>query len=454
MLPDGFIQRMRPYLGAELDALVEALCEGAPVRALRAAGQADAADVLTHLSDFSPRPIPYEADGFYFEGEGIGHTPMHHAGGIYVQDPGAMAAVAALDIPEDARVLDLCAAPGGKSSQVARHLTEGFLIANEVIPSRARITVSNVERLGLCRTAVTSLEPKVLAELYGAYFDLVIVDAPCSGEGMFRKNEQALTEWSEEGVLRCAERQAHILDCAAHTVTPGGRLLYSTCTFSPEENEMTVDAFLGRHRDFHLIAPSARVLPYTAPGLPLCYKHMDDPALCRRFYPHISPGEGQFFAVLERENDEGLKTIVCKNAALPLTKRLSSVVQPFLKDVLTDTDGLLPNTVGERLVLLPEGANVPPHGVFAAGVAIGEVRGEVLKPHHQLFSALGHRFRRQLSLAEDDARLAAYLRGEEIADGSPDGYCAVLYGTLPLGGGKCSGGRVKNHYPKGLRRTL
>lgn len=453
MLPEGFIKRMTPILGEEAEALFHALTEHVPVRAFRVGHKAKDTDVSVLLKEFSPRPIPYEKNGYYFDGEGIGNTPLHHAGGIYVQDPGAMAALCAVDVPEDARVLDVCAAPGGKSSQALKHLTTGFLISNEIIPSRAKITVSNMERLGYTHSMVTCMDTDALASLYEAYFDLVIVDAPCSGEGMFRKNEQALSEWSEEAVLRCAERQAYILDRACTTVAAGGRLLYSTCTFSPEENELTVDAFLDRHPDFHLVAPHPRTLPFTAPGLDLCYKHIKKPEYCRRFYPHISPGEGQFFAVLERDDVSILPTIHYKNALSAPSKATVSSLQTFIKDTLRVPNGLTLGTLGDRPILAPPDLPVPPRGVFSAGVLLGELRGSILRPHHSLFSALGHAFHRQTDLLDSDPRLGAYLRGEEIADTGEDGYCAVLYEGMPLGGGKRTGGRVKNHYPKGLRRA-
>ncbi|MBQ7314456.1 MAG: hypothetical protein IJW83_00395 [Clostridia bacterium] len=452
MLPDGFLKRMRPLLGEDFAPLIEALTEQEPVRAMRRTSKGRSLSPDALLSDFAPTPVPYEADGFYFVGEGIGHTPAHHAGAIYVQDPGAMAAVAAVDIAPDARIVDLCAAPGGKSSQAQRALGEdGFLLANEIHPSRAKTVVSNVERLGMLRTMVTNLDTGTLCSLYDGYFDLAIVDAPCSGEGMFRKNEQALTEWSEEGVARCAERQAVILDHAATMVRPGGRILYSTCTFSPEENELCIDAFLDRHPDYTLVAPHPRVLPYTKPGLDLPYKHIQQVDFCRRFYPHIAPGEGQFFAVLQRTDGANLSTMLYKDASFPCQKTQKACIESFLKEHIDRPASLELRIVGDRPVLCPRGIAVPPRAVFSAGVLVGEVRGERVLPHHQLFSALGHAFRRSVELHDGDERIAAYLRGEEIADVGDDGFCAVRYEGVTIGGGKRSGHRVKNHYPKGLR---
>ncbi len=452
MLPNGYAQRMRPFLGEDLDALLDALTQEEAVRALRRTAHDATFCVDDHLRSFSPTPIPYAADGYYFTGEGIGHTAAHHAGAIYVQDPGAMAAVCAIDIAADARVVDLCASPGGKSAQAASALGEGgFLLSNEIHPTRAKVLVSNIERLGLSHAMVTNLDTGALSALFDGYFDVAIVDAPCSGEGMFRKNEQACDEWSEEHVLLCARRQAQILDNAATMVRPGGRILYSTCTFSPEENELTVDAFLDRHPEYTLQAPHPRVLPYTKPGLDLPYRHIQDPQFCRRFYPHIAPGEGQFFAVLQRTDGDDLPTILYKDASKPCAKVQQGVIDRFLCEHLTQLPNLELRCVGERAVLVPSGIAVMPRAVFSAGILVGEVRGDRLLPHHQLFSALGHRFRQRLDLTDADTRIRAYLRGEEIDAPQVSGFCAVCYEGVSIGGGKGSGGRVKNHYPKGLR---
>ncbi len=452
MLPGGFIQRMRPLLGEDFSLLADALTGEAAVRAVRRTAKRGSFSVTDALKEFSPRPVPYEPNGYYIDRDGIGHTPAHHAGAVYVQDPGAMSAVAALDIRADMRIVDLCASPGGKSSQAAYTLGDsGFLLANEIHPARAKILVSNFERLGLTQAMVTNLDTASLSSLYKNFFDIAIVDAPCSGEGMFRKNPQARSEWSEENVRLCARRQAKILDDAATMVRPGGRLLYATCTFSPEEDEMTVDAFLCRHPEYTLTAPNPRVLAYTKPGLDLPYKAIKNVEFCRRFYPHIAPGEGQFFAVLERKDEADLQSFVCKDASLPCQKTQKACLETFLREHLESLPNVELRDVGGRAVLCPAGVPIPARSVFSAGILLGEIRGNRVLPHHQFFSALGDRFHNAVDLHDGDMRIAAYLHGEEIDAPGDDGYLAVRYEGVTIGGGKRSGGKVKNHYPKGLR---
>ena len=247
MLPELFLQRMRTQLGAEYDAFLQSLQRPRAV-ALRfnpLKGQAPSLPFVT-------APVPWEPMGYYYDPEARpGLHPYHEAGVYYLQEASAMAPVALLDPQPGERICDLCAAPGGKSTQIAgRLLGRGFLLCNEVNPKRAKILSRNIERLGIANALVTNEYPNVLADRFPNFFDRALVDAPCSGEGMFRKEEAAVTDWSPETVEMCARRQAEILNSAAKLVRPGGRLVYSTCTFAPQEDEEAVAAFLERHPDF------------------------------------------------------------------------------------------------------------------------------------------------------------------------------------------------------------
>ena len=239
MLPEKFKERMRRLLGDEYDRFETALTEGEAVRGVRINRLKTDADGFFAHSALKVRKTEYAPDGYVLtENIAVGMLPEHHSGMIYMQDPGAMASLSSVDIPRGAYVIDLCAAPGGKSGQAAAMIGEdGFLFANEYVPKRAKITVSNFERLGIKNAMVSSLDTAELKKMFRDYFDFVIADVPCSGEGMFRKSEEALTEWSEENVLNCAERQRAILENAATLVKCGGHIIYSTCTYSPEENE-------------------------------------------------------------------------------------------------------------------------------------------------------------------------------------------------------------------------
>lgn len=447
MLPEAFRTQMKSILGDGYDAFERALCEGEAVRALRINPfKCPERDAVLGVLD--AEPLSYDPDGYVFRSEGIGRSPVHHGGAIYVQDPGAMSAIAAVPIERGWRAADFCAAPGGKSAQIAAAIgEEGILYSNEYVSARAKILVGNTERLGLRSQVITNVDTAYYAKWFDSYFDFVAVDVPCSGEGMFRKNELALTEWSEDNVNACVARAREILDNAAGTVRAGGLLLFSTCTFNVRENEEQVADFLERHPDYELTAPKEEVCRVTAPGIGGRLAH---PEYCRRFYPHISPGEGQFLALMRRKT-RGEPTCNFNSALAPLTKAEKNAVSTFLKDNLDLPREYAAAKAGECAVLIKEGTAVPPFGVYRAGVALGEIRGERLVPHHQLFSAFGDRFFRKVPL--DGREAEAYLHGEEIAKACPDGYCVLTYRGIVLGGGKASGGRIKNHYPKGLRNN-
>ena len=456
MIPEKFSDRMRKMLDAEFDAFQAAL-EAPAIRALRVNTIKANSEKLIPLLPFSTTPLPFAPDAYYAPEDKVGALPAHHAGMLYMQDPSAICTVCAAMPQKDIRVIDLCAAPGGKSTQLAAAIGDtGVLVSNEYVSGRCRILQGNVERIGAKNVIVTNLSTSALAEFYGACFDLVVADVPCSGEGMFRKYEVASEEWSEENVQMCATRQKDILEDAAALVAPGGQLLYSTCTFSLEENEQNIDAFLSAHPDFSLIPVAPAIAAVTADGI--CFdgcKH--DLSLCRRFYPHLSPGEGQFVALLQKNGDT-----VCKKAAKtqnslssPDAKTLA-LAKSFLSETLEQIpDGVTLTILRDALWLTPD-FPVPSRGVFAPGVCLGTLQKGRIEPHHQFASAYGNAYHRRVALSHGDPRVLAYLRGEEISLFESEcqggnGYAAVLYEGAPLGGGKIVENRLKNHYPKGLR---
>lgn len=452
MLPEKFKERMRRLLGDEYDRFETALTEGEAVRGVRINRLKTDADGFFAHSALKVRKTEYAPDGYVLtENIAVGMLPEHHSGMIYMQDPGAMASLSSVDIPKGAYVIDLCAAPGGKSGQAATMIGEdGFLFANEYVPKRAKITVSNFERLGIKNAMVSSLDTAELKKMFRDYFDFVIADVPCSGEGMFRKSEESLTEWSEENVAHCAERQKEILENAASLVKGGGHVIYSTCTYAPEENELVVLDFIEKHPNFKLVPVKEELKNATRGGI----YGGDAAELMRRFYPHICEGEGQFVALLRRdEEDGGSPKILYKDASRPLTKDERCAVEEFFKKHLKKTPDAEARKVGENIVLVPHGLPVPPYSIFSAGVLLGEVKKGLLTPAHQFFSAYGELFSESVELSDDRASLDAYLGGEEISvpDTKKSGWCAVTYGGATLGGGKISSGRMKNHYPKGLR---
>lgn len=444
---------MRAILGDEYESFLHALTNESSKKGFRINRLKINPDAFTETCELPARPLSYVRDGFVLEGEcaGIGNTPMHAAGQIYVQDPGAMASAAALDITPDMTVCDLCAAPGGKSTQIAAALGErGFILSNEYVPKRAKILVGNFERMGIRCGVVTSLDTSEITKLYENFFDVVVADAPCSGEGMFRKDVPAIEEWSEENVQSCRIRQSGILENAAKILKVGGTLLYSTCTYSLEENEMVVDDFLYAHPEFELLEVKEPLREVTADGIIFDGAHTAELYKCRRFYPHKADGEGQFLAVLTKKSGHGAH-LTFSDSTKPLSKDELCTVEEFLKSTLTQIpDGRICKH-GENIVIISHGYPIPPKSVFSAGVLIGEIRGKNLFPSHQFFSAYGNLFKRQQALEYGDA--LRFMRGEELdaTDFSDTGWCVLTFGGSALGGGKASGGKIKNHYPKGLR---
>ncbi len=448
MLPERFLSRMKNILGEDYPSF-EAALENPSVRAIRVNTAKLSVEDFLSKTELTLSPISYAEDGFIPTScEGIGRTPEHHAGMFYVQDPGAMATVKALDIKKGWRVLDACAAPGGKASQLAAAIgDDGFLLANEYVPKRAKIIVSNFERLGIKNAVVTSLDTSALGEMYPCYFDLVLCDAPCSGEGMFRKYDEAISEWSEDNVRLCAQRQREILNNLAPTVRPGGYLLYSTCTYSKEENEDAISQFLDSHAEFSLCPVNEKLLPATADGL-------DGMIEARRFYPHISEGEGQFIALMKKDEKSAILTTKVSKDGAKVNKKDVEIFEKFVLENLTDKPKGRITAAGEYLVLVTHDHKIPAYSTFMTGVILGEVKKGNFFPHHQFFSAYGALFKRQERLVRGDARVEKYLRGEEIDSTlSENGWCCVTYEGVALGGGKISSGRVKNHYPKGLRNN-
>ena len=305
-LPAAFCERMKALLGDDYPAFL-ASYERDMQRGLRINPyKTDRDTLLGALSDLPLRPIPYEKNGFYLDctEAGTGNHPLHHAGAFYLQEPAAMLPVASAVICEGDFVLDVCAAPGGKSTQLAAAIgREGLLVSNEFVPSRAKILLSNIERLGIPNAIVTNTDAAHLREWYEGCFDCVVVDAPCSGEGMFRKNEDAISEWSEDNVAMCAERSFEIISDASHCLRGGGTLIYATCTFAPEENEELIARFLAANPGYTVEFLPDAVRAVTTPGIciPDCKEDLSRAARC---YPHVTGGEGQFVCVLKKDGCE------------------------------------------------------------------------------------------------------------------------------------------------------
>ena len=429
MLPEAFLQRMEAQLGSEYPAFLESL-ERPRAVALRFNPMKGERPVLP----FVGAPVPWEPEGFYYDPETRPGLHVYHEAGVYyLQEASAMAPVALLDPKPGERVCDLCAAPGGKTTQIAgRMLGQGFLVCNEINPKRAKILSRNIERMGVANALVTNEHPETLASRFPGFFDRVLVDAPCSGEGMFRKEEAAVTDWSQETVQMCVRRQREILDSAARLVRPGGRLVYSTCTFAPEEDEETVAAFLEAHPEF---TPEPVEAPWFVPGENASY----------RMWPHKLLGEGHFAAVLRKTQGESGEVPACPGEKCP------KAWESFAKEL----DISLPEgkavSFGQSLYWAPmELPELNRLKVLRPGLELGTERKGRFEPAHALALWL-----KTCAITEsfppESPEMKAYLHGDVVPSGKK-GWCLVQAGGYAIGWGKGDGSVLKNHYPKGLRR--
>ncbi|MBQ5823686.1 MAG: RNA methyltransferase [Clostridia bacterium] len=447
-LPVEFEKRMKTLLGDEFESYKKSMDES-PIRAFRVNTGKISVEKFEKINVFPTKSINYVNGGYYFDYDKIGNHPYHHAGIIYVQEPGAMAPAECIEINPEWTVLDMCAAPGGKTSRLRNKLNkESVLVSNEIIPSRCRILTGNIERMGFENTVITCMDTAKLAATFPSAFDLIMVDAPCSGEGMFRKDDTAIEEWSIENVHKCAERQAEILDNAISLLKSDGYIIYATCTFSLEENEMTVDAFLQRHNDFELVPVTDKIKSVTSDGIAFDGCKCDVITHCRRFYPHKSPGEGQFMAVLHRTGncDVDIQPTITQH---PI--KVDKSVFDFLDDTLIEYKKQNVTIYNGNPVYFAPYFTVNKGTAFACGVNIGEIKKNYILPHHQFFMSLGHLFRRKIELTADSEEIKKYLHGEEISATCENGWAVVMVDGCAVGGAKISGGKAKDHYPKGLR---
>ena len=429
MLPELFLKRMETQLGSEYPEYLASL-ERPRAVALRFNPQKGKAPELP----FATSPVPWEPLGCYYEPTARpGLHPYHDAGVYYLQEASAMAPAVLLNPQPGERILDLCAAPGGKTTQIAGKMGgQGLLVCNEIHPKRAKILSQNVERMAISNALVLNEAPATLAQRFPGFFDRILVDAPCSGEGMFRKEAAAVADWTEELVDMCARRQGEILDAAAKMLRPGGRLVYSTCTFAPREDEEAVASFLARHPDF---APEKVDAPWFTPGENGSF----------RLWPHKLLGEGHFAAVLRRMDGNGEDGNSVSGAPLPdgwlRFAREQGISLPAGKAV----------RFGDTLFWAPEEMpDISRLRVLRPGLELGTLKKDRLEPAHAL--ALWLRPREgDTRLAPDSPELAGYLRGETIP-GSRRGFQLVCAGEYTLGWAKGDGQILKNHYPKGLRR--
>lgn len=460
-LPIEFEKKMKAFLGDEWDDFLYSYdnnrFQALRFNTLKVQSPEERMRILKILKISSDKKVSWANEAYYFD-ENVrpGKHPYHEMGLYYIQEPSAMSAAALLAPKPGMRVLDLCAAPGGKSTQLATYLGDsGLLVSNEINTQRSRILSQNIERMGIKNAIVTNEDSFVLASHFPGFFNAIQVDAPCSGEGMFRKLPEAIEQWSMENVAICAARQKEILDNAAVMLKPGGVIVYSTCTFSKEENEDVIEYFLERHPDFTL-------------------EEME------RFWPHKVDGEGHFVAKLvrrgsvdtdlkaDRKTKKNKNSKNRKNETKPaLTKENMKLLSEFLDETISeDMAAWIKNSrlvmFGEQLYRLPDmEVDIKGLKVQRAGLHIGEFKKQRFEPSHSLALALKlNDAKNVVKLTCDNPQTIGFFNGQSVMLSDEQtaeckkGWALVCVDGYPAGWGKVNGAQVKNHYPKGLRNKI
>ena len=460
-LPEDYQSRMQEMLGDEylqyLDSFNHSYGQTLRVNQLKM----EPADFIRRF--LLNGQVSWCDTGFYYEGdERLSANPYYHAGIYYLQEPSAMAPAAFLPVEPGDRVLDLCAAPGGKSTALAARLQgEGFLLSNDISASRCKPLLKNMEMAGVTNSVITCEAPEKLAGRFAGYFDKVLVDAPCSGEGMFRREPSMVKSWSAEEVKRYAVLQREILFHAAQMLRPGGYLLYSTCTFAKEEDEQTVEYFLEQHKDFSL------------QELPLCegiemgrvewtLHGREDVRNCRRFLPHKVKGEGHFAALFKKEEsaDSSFGSVSgdCSIKEQKVSKeKIPEAMEDFMRDI-PDWKQWKKRIffIKERAFLLPKHCpSLQGLRIVRSGLYLGDCLKKRFEPSQALAMALkSSEYKKSISFPAEDIRIEKYLRGEtvEIDNTEIKGWTLFCVDGFPLGWGKCNRGRLKNKYNPNWRK--
>lgn len=432
-----FLKRMQKLLKDEYEdyekSLDEKMFRGIRKNLLKDSG--------TLLEDtFKLQKSPFSEEGYYMEEEISGNHPFHLSGLFYMQEPSASGVVSVLNPQEKDWVLDLCAAPGGKSSQIASKLNNsGLLVSNEIMNNRANILLSNMERMGVSENIIVNSDPKTICKEMAGCFDKVVVDAPCSGEGMFKKHEKAWQDWSEEHVLACAQRQKMILEEAYKALKQEGVLVYSTCTYAMEENEEVIYDFLKEHEDMELVDCG---VSFGRSGYP--YKDLDVSKV-RRIFP-MDAGEGHFMAKLIKHGES-------KEAHLQEipSMKIEKCVETFLKDQLTQIPAYFYVQNDKVYAKNAPFIKLKKSRMLRQGVLCGEIVKGRFEPHHHFYMCAAFDPYRKHVVELNEEEVKIYLSGNVLNHPCEKGYVSLTYKGYVLGFGKSDGSMIKNKYPKGLR---
>jgi len=412
-------------------------------------------DEFLRLMDKALEPIPWVPQGFFYgEGESYGKHPAYHAGLYYIQEPSAMMPAQALAPRPGERVLDLCAAPGGKTTQLGAHMqNQGLLVTNDISPKRVKALVKNVELMGLTNTFVVNESPQRLQQVYPEFFDRILLDVPCSGEGMFRKDREAVQSYTRYKSEECVALQREIFESAYAMLKPGGTLVYSTCTFNPDENERNIEFFVSRYDlEVDRLDPMGGFEPSRSQ-----WTQSQDPQLSGglRLWPHRAKGEGHFVCrlvkkgSLPRISEDAPKTHFTSKEA----EQAYMAFEAFASENMNTQKAGVYHLRGTSLYRLPPMMQeIPAVRWEKAGLYVGEYQKGRFEPSQSLLMASkAEDFKRVVQLSKDDQRLIRYLKGETLFIDGEKGYTAVCLESHPLGWAKQDAGTLKNLYPKGWR---
>ena len=442
---EEFKNQMRVLLGDDAEEFSASYAED-PVCSLRV-NTLKTSDVKALFPDVDFTPVKWCKDAYYYPSSfAAGKTAAHLAGAYYIQEASATFPVTALGIGRGDKVLDLCAAPGGKSTHIAALLDgTGLLVSNEIVPSRASVLSQNIERCGVKNAVVLCEDPRNLAKRFPGYFDKILVDAPCSGEGMFRKHPEAASEWTDSSPSSCAARQAEILSCAFGMLKKGGILVYSTCTFNAAENEETVARVLDAYDNIKLSPIKTDVIRPVLHGVKAGKEILDGTV---RIMPHLERGEGHFCArFVKTDGEDGFVKQLKRTKNQAFERAFGKFRDKYLKaDFKADL------FFGDYGYCAPETCpDLSGLKVLRAGIQLGQLIKDRFEPSHSLALALRPETAvNVLALSEGSREVTSYLMGETLPC-DLEGWTLVTVGSLPLGWGKASGGVLKNRLPKGLR---
>lgn len=450
-LPDKYVEKMKTLLDSEYEEYIKSF-EEKSVDGIRINTLKTDKDNFRSFCDYQLEDVKWCEEGFYCgENDKPGKSVFHHAGLFYVQEPSAMSAAAVLPSGYGMKVLDLCAAPGGKTTQTAiKMCNSGLLFANDISSARAKAIVKNVELMGIKNCIVMSEDPQNITDRFRGFFDCILIDAPCSGEGMFRRKSDVIKSWDEEMLRFCEKTQREILDSAEKMLKCGGYIVYSTCTFSPDEDERVIEDFLNQHSDFELMEIDESF--GFEKGRPQWTISQDEKfSRCKRIWPHKMRGEGHFIALMRKDgcdiNDDYEKEKSDNDRRIEIFKKFAD------ENLNTKFEGIF-KVINDNIYLLPEDTpKLKGLRVLRSGLLLGEFKKDRFEPSQALAMFLKkEEAKNHCDFSFDDERIIRYLKGETVeAETEKDSWCLVCAGGFPLGWAKAQKGRLKNKYQVGWR---